>query len=233
MPDSYIQAYNPSHDKYFYDSYLPRLAKNYESFSTFFYTIYSIFMVFSVLSIIISLIAMAQSGIFGFLNITFVAINFFIIVWISNLLRDFFKIQYEKTVHENKTMVSFRESTMEKSNEILFKAQSRADSIVNTLTIGGSVSGIVQIGSGHSANQVRTQSDENDIRNSLALLIAYCEQSNNPTASQAAIEFREEASKDSPSQNVLLTLWTRMVAALPIVAQIVGITGGIMKLLTT
>jgi hypothetical protein len=81
-----------------------------------------------------------------------------------------------------------------------------------------------------TGNVEQTITTKQNLRDPLALLIAYAEQSGQTEAIDASKKIVAESAKDSPNKSEVFRLWNTIVGAIPKIADVVEITKAAMKL---
>ena len=212
--------------KEFSSYYLRSLEGNLSSFRNFFLALAIIFFIQGLASIIYTQL-INKNAISGF-QLIIILVTFIFVIWFSYLGQEYVRLQKEKVENDIYNTITYREESIRMSKEIIENAEKKAENIITihgdnaVLAIGGStISGVTQ---------TKTVQGGTELIKSLALLVAYCEQSNIEDAKRYAYQLSEEATKPTPDKGTLFDLWNMISVALPSVTSIVKIAEGVKKL---
>ncbi len=215
--------------KEFSKYYLSNLKSNLEDFGSFFSFISFLFLIQVLISAFVALIIISKAGFTGAIQIILLAVNFAIVFKLASLGERFVKLQTQKVENDIQSTIGFRSESVKMAKEILKKAEQRAE---NNITVSGGNAVFAINGSTVSGvTQTITVEGDSELVKSLALLVSFCEESENSEALKMSTQLSEEATKETPNKGILFDLWSGITAALPEIAGIVKIVQGIKSLL--
>lgn len=212
--------------KEFADDYLVKLKGILDGFGNFFAFIGILFVIQAAVAIVVvAYLVVKVKTELGYLNAVGVVIYIVLVTWLAILCKSFVKLQTEKVEQDIRSTIEFREESGRVAEEILKKAEKKARDNINVY--GGNAVFAINGSTVSGVNQSITIEGGEELVNSLALLVSFCEESKNAKALEIATKLSEEATKESPNKGVLFDLWSTITGIIPEVASIVKIAEGI------
>ncbi|MFK4488891.1 hypothetical protein [Bradyrhizobium sp. USDA 336] len=216
----------------FLKGYLTREKRILGSFGSLFYWIMGLSILASVVPAIALILVMSQANDRNpvapvvLYNLVSLAVQYGIIFFVAKLCAEFVWLRSAKIENEAINAKADVERLIGMQKDIEKKVEERAAQIKagdNAIIIVNSTTGNIE----------QTIETRQDMRDPLALLIAYAEQSGRQDAIEASKKIAEEASKAQPDKPEVFRLWNTIVAAIPKIGDVVEITKMIMKLVST
>jgi hypothetical protein len=215
----------------FLRGYLTRERHILGSFASLFYWIMGLSILASVVPAIALILVMSQANDRNpvapvvLYNLVSLAVQYGIIFFVAKLCAEFVWLRSAKIENEAINAKADVERLIGMQKDIEKKVEERAAQIKagdNAIIIVNSTTGNIE----------QTIETRQDMRDPLALLIAYAEQSGRQDAIEASKKIAEEASKAQPDKPEVFRLWNTIVAAIPKIADVIEITKMIMKLVS-
>ncbi len=214
----------------FAEGYLLALKSNLSSFRHFFTGLLFLYGTLTLFLICLIVVLFDGSGILALLQSVPTILNFAVLVWLAeDFCGDFVKLQVSKTENALINTISFRGEATKMNKKILEQAEKRAG---HTITLHGDNAILAIDGSSVSdVRQTKTVQGDPETIKSLALLIAYCQETGNSVAISASQEMAAEATKNTPNRGKIFSFWNTIVAAIPSILSTVKIVEGVKALM--
>jgi hypothetical protein len=153
------------------------------------------------------------------------ALQYGIILYLASLCSDFVILRSARLKNETANNQRDIDRIEDMGKKIEKKVEERANSIKtgdNAIVIVNSTTGDVE----------QTVTTKQEMRDPLALLIAYAEESGHRDAINASKQIAEEAAKQKPDKSLIFSLWNDIVKVVPKVADVIEIANTVMKLIS-
>ncbi|MDF0584174.1 hypothetical protein [Bradyrhizobium yuanmingense] len=215
----------------FLKGYLTREKHILGWFGSLFYWIMGLSILASAVPTIILVLLMSEASArnpvapAAFYNLVSLAVQYGIIFFVAKLCADLVWLRSAKLENEALNAKADVERLLGMQKDIEKKVEERAAQIKagdNAIIVLNSTTGNIE----------QTIETRQDMRDPLALLIAYAEQSGRQDAIEASKKIAEEAGKAQPDKSEVFKLWNTVVAAIPKIGDVIEVTKMIMKLVS-
>lgn len=206
--------------------YLKQLKLSLSNFSTYFSVVGFVVGIQFIGGIFLLLLAFRESV--GVVSAIQQVLSFSMLVWLAILVKNFVTLQTEKIENDIVTTIEHRNESKIMSEKILRKAEEKAG---HKITVNGDNAMLaIDGGTISGSSQVKNVQGETELMKSLALLISYVEESEEPDAIRAANELAGEATKPEPDKGTIFDLWNKITTITPQVSELVSVVGSVKSL---
>lgn len=149
------------------------------------------------------------------------------------IVASFFSIQMSKVEQDLAYEQKVGKETSNMSKELLNRAKERVPGIINTVKIfRGPRNGNINISQGGSISLPGARDELIEQTQGIALLLAYCQESNNSEAQLLSRSIADEIEKPEPNKTLIFNAWSKIISLIPTISQVASIANVVRTFLT-